>query len=57
MKSRAMTFSRSLQCRAFSWAVMDEKLLSLLVPICSGGGVWRGAGGGGAVAGVQLTGA
>ena len=37
IKSRAMNLSRSPQCRAFSRAVMDEKLLSLLFPI--GGGV------------------
>ena len=35
-KSRAMALSRSLQCRALSWAVMDEKLLSPLFPV--GGG-------------------
>ena len=33
-----MTHSRSPQCRAFSRAVMDEKLLSPLFPICCGGG-------------------
>ena len=31
IKSRAMTLSRSPQCRAFSRAVMDEKSLS---PLC-----------------------
>ena len=36
IKSRAMTLSRSLQSRAFSRAVMDEKLLSPLFPV--GGG-------------------
>ena len=35
-KSRAVTLSRSLQCRAFSRAVMDEKLLSLLFPVGAG---------------------
>ena len=35
-KSRAMTLSRSLQCRAFSKALMDEKSLSPLFP--KGGG-------------------
>ena len=35
-KSRAITLSRSLQCRAFSKALMDEKSLSPLFPI--GGG-------------------
>ena len=43
LKSRAMTLSRSPQCRAFSRAVMDEK--SPLFPV----GVWVG-GAGGAVA-------
>ena len=39
IKSRAMTFSRSPpQCRAFSRAVMDEKLLSTLFPVGGGGG-------------------
>ena len=38
IKSRAMTLSRSLQCRAFSKAVMDEKSLSPLFPV--GGGQW-----------------
>ena len=33
MKSKAMTLSRSPQCRAFSRAVMDEKSLSRLFPI------------------------
>ena len=33
IKSRAMPLSRSLQCRAFSRAVMDEKLLSPLFPV------------------------
>ena len=36
IKSGAMTFSRSPQCRDFSRAVMDEKLYSPLLPI--GGG-------------------
>ena len=39
IKSRAMTLSRSLQCRAFSRAVMDEKSLSPLFPV-GGGGQW-----------------
>ena len=43
IKSRAMTLRRSPQYRAFSRAVMDEKLLSPLFP------VGRGWGGGGAV--------
>ena len=38
IKSRAMTLSRSPQCRAFSRAVMDEKSLSPLFPV-SGGAV------------------
>ena len=42
-KSRAMTLSKSPQCRAFSWAVMDEKSLSPLFPVGRGRG--RGAGG------------
>ena len=33
IKSRAMSLSRSLQCRAFSRAVMDEKSLSPLFPV------------------------
>ena len=33
IKSRAMTLSRSQQCRAFSRAVMGEKSLSPLIPI------------------------
>ena len=32
IKSRAMTLSRSLQCRAFSWAVMVEKYHSVMYP-------------------------
>ena len=36
--SRAMTLSRSPQCRAFSRAVMDEKSLSALFPVGGGGG-------------------
>ena len=44
IKSRAMTLSRSPQCRAFSRAVMDEKSFSPLFPVGGGGG-----GGGGAV--------
>ena len=36
IKSRAMTLSRSPQCRAYSRALMTEKLLSPLFPI--GGG-------------------
>ena len=32
-KSRAMTHSRSLQCRAFSRAVLDETALSPLFPV------------------------
>ena len=38
MKSRAMTLSRSPQCRAFSRAVMDEKSLSPLFPVGRGWG-------------------
>ena len=38
IKSRTMTLSRSLQCRAFSRAVMDEKSLSPLFPVGGGGG-------------------
>ena len=34
--SRAMTLSRSLQCRAFSRAMMDEKSLSPLFPVGRG---------------------
>ena len=41
IKSRAMTLSRSPQCRAFSRAVMDEKSLSPLFPV--GVGVGWGA--------------
>ena len=33
IKSRAMTFSRSPECMAFSRAVMDKKSLSLPFPI------------------------
>ena len=47
-KSRAMTLSRSPQCRAFSRAVMDEKSLSPLFPV---------GGGGGRVQWLQMTGA
>ena len=41
IKSRALTFSRSPQYRAFSRAVIDEKSLSLLflVGVCGGGAV------------------
>ena len=42
IKSRAMTLSRSPQCRDFSRAVMDVKSLSPLFPV--GGRVGRGAG-------------
>ena len=42
IKSRAMPLSRSPQCRAFSRAAMDEKLLSPLFPVGGGGG--RGGG-------------
>ena len=44
-KSRVMTLSKYPQCRAFSWAVMDEKSLSPIFPVgvCVGGGVARGA--------------
>ena len=38
IKSRPMTLSRSPQCRAFSRAVMDEKLLFPLFPIGGGRG-------------------
>ena len=37
IRSRVMTRSRSPQYRAFSWAVMDEKSLSLLFPMGVGG--------------------
>ena len=47
-KSRAMTLSKSPQCRAFSWAVMDEKSLSPLFPVSRGRGE-AGGGGEGAV--------
>ena len=40
IKSRAMTLSRSLQCRAFSRALMDEKSLPPLFPISEVGGKW-----------------
>ena len=40
IKSKAMTLSRSPQCRAFSRAVMDEKSLSPLFPVGEGGGQW-----------------
>ena len=50
IKSRAMTLSRSQQCRTFSRAVMDEKSLSPLFPVgvcvCAAGVC---VGGGGAV--------
>ena len=36
IKSRAITLSRSPQCRAFSRAVMDEKSSSLLIPVGEG---------------------
>ena len=49
IKSRAMTLSRFQQCRAFSRALMDEKLLSPLFPI--------GGGGGGQAQWLQMTGA
>ena len=39
-----MTLSRSPQCRAFSRAVMDENLLSSLLPVDGGDG--RGGGSG-----------
>ena len=38
IKSRAVTLSKSLRCRAFSRAVMDGKSSSLLLAI--GGGQW-----------------
>ena len=44
IKSRAMTLSRSLQCRAFSRSLIDEKSLSPLFPV---GGRARGGGGSG----------
>ena len=37
IKSRAMTLSRSPQCRAYSRAVMDEKLMSPLFVVGEGG--------------------
>ena len=40
-KSRAMTLSRSPQCRALSWAVMDEKLLSPRLPTGGGGSGYK----------------
>ena len=40
-----MTLSRSPQCRAFSRAVIDEKLLFPLLPVGGGGG--EGGGGSG----------
>ena len=41
IKSTAMTLSRSPQYRAFSRALMDEKLLSPLFPVGGeGGGQW-----------------
>ena len=48
IKSRAMTLSRSPQCRAFSRAVIDEKSLSPLfsVGVCVGGGGGEGRAGG-----------
>ena len=39
-KCRAMTHSRSPQCRAFSRALMDEKSLFPLFPVGGGGGQW-----------------
>ena len=48
-----MTLSRSIQCRAFSRALMDEKSLSPLFPVASGGG----GGGGRAGQWLQMTGA
>ena len=45
IKSRAVTLSRSSQCRASSRVVMDEKLSSLLFPVgVLGGGVGWGDG-------------
>ena len=41
IKSRAMTLSRSLQCRAYSRAVMDEKSLSSLFPVGGGGSGYK----------------
>ena len=46
IKSRAMTLSRSPQCRAFSRAFMDEKSLSPLFPVDGGGGGRWGGGSG-----------
>ena len=43
IKSRAMTVTRSSQCRAISRAVMDEKSLSPLFPVMGVGG-WGGQG-------------
>ena len=41
IKSRAMTLSRSPQCRAFSRAMTDEKSLTPLFPVGAGGvGQW-----------------
>ena len=39
IKSRAMTFNRATQCRAFSRALMDEKSLSPPFPVGGGGAV------------------
>ena len=47
IKSRAMTPSMSLQCRAFSRTVMDEKVVVPAIPI----GALHGGGGGG----LQMT--
>ena len=44
IKSRAMTLSRSPQCRAFSRAVMDEKSLSPLFPVGGWGWGWEAGG-------------
>ena len=38
IKSRAMTLSRSLQCKSYSRDVMDEKSSSPLFPVGGGGG-------------------
>ena len=38
IKSRVMTLSRSPQCRVFSRAVIDEKLLAPLFPVGEGSG-------------------
>ena len=38
IKSRTMTLTRSLQCRAFSRAVIDQKTLSPLFPVRGWGG-------------------